>query len=194
VTRARPLGQNAVVFWPRTALITLVAAGLVLFVAVALSLVPLWTGPALPAGATRLHITTDSSPRFGCMAALMLPVRITGSEDELTLVSVASGEPAPVVWPSGYAAWRIGGRAVLAGPYGNVIGREGDVLDRLGGGLGPDDAFHVCGAGEGLAGLIGQAPWFLLVLSLALAVVVVAVPRGLVRRRQKRVPAERADR
>jgi hypothetical protein len=49
-----------------------------------------------------------------------------------------------VVWPSGFAAWRVGGRSVVADPWGNVVGRDGDVLDSLGGGLGVDDAFLIC--------------------------------------------------
>jgi len=174
-----------VVFRLRTAVITIMAAACVILAAAGLSLVPLWTGPALPPGAARLHITTDSAPRFACMAALLVPVRIVSTDAELILVSVASDEPVPVVWPSGYAAWRIGGRAVLAGPYGDVIGWEGDELDSLGGGVGADDVIHVCGAGEGLAGLIGQAPWFLLALSITLAIVIVAVPRALANRRRE---------
>ena len=66
------------------------------------------------------------------------------SGDELILVSVESGDTLNVVWPSGFAAWRVDGRAVLADPWGHVVGREGDVLDGLGGGLGLGDDFHVC--------------------------------------------------
>jgi hypothetical protein len=60
------------------------------------------------------------------------------------LVSVESGDVMPVVWPSGFAAWRADGTAVVVGPYGNVIAREGDVRDDLSGGYGTDDAFHIC--------------------------------------------------
>jgi hypothetical protein len=49
-----------------------------------------------------------------------------------------------LVWPSGFAAWRIGGQSVLADPWGHIVGRDGDVLDSLGGGMSTDDAFHVC--------------------------------------------------
>jgi hypothetical protein len=69
---------------------------------------------------------------------------VATSGDELILVSVASGDTMRVVWPSGFAAWRVGGRSVVADPWGNVVGRDGDVLDSLGGGLGVDDAFLIC--------------------------------------------------
>ncbi len=126
-------------------LLTISAAGLILVAAVATWLLPLFVGPALPTGATRLHITTGGSPlTFGCAAALLSPVRVAAADDELTLDYVDSGAEANVVWPSGFAAWRIGGRSVVADPWGNVVGREGDVLDSLSGGLGSDDVFHIC--------------------------------------------------
>lgn len=173
-------------FWIRTALVTIVAAGFVIVVAGAVALVPLWTGPALPVGATRLHIAVASPGiPFGCTAALLAPVRIASAGDELIVRSVASGDPVSVVWPSGFAAWRIDGRAELAGPYGNVIGREGDVLSTLGAGGGTDGAAHVCGLGEGFGGLVQQAPWFLIALSVVLSVVIVGVPWALVSHRRR---------
>lgn len=118
------------------------------FAAAVLVLVPIVTGPALPPGATRLHIVTRSpSLEFACPLALLAPVRITTDGDALVLENVAEGTPVAVTWPSGFAAWRLDGRAVLSGPYGNVIGREGDVLEYLGGGSGMDDRFDICGMG-----------------------------------------------
>jgi len=127
----------------KKALIAIAAAGLIVLAVAALRVLPLFTGPALPAGATRLHITTDP-PTFSCMAALLAPVRVATTGDELILVSVASGDMVRVVWPSGFAAWRVGGHSVVADPWGNVVGRDGDVLDSLGGGSGADDVFHIC--------------------------------------------------
>jgi hypothetical protein len=129
----------------RKVLLTISVAGLVLVAGLALWVLPLFVGPALPAGATRLHITTAGpNLTLGCAAALLSPVRVATSDDELTLVYVESGTEAKVVWPSGFAAWRVGGRSVVADPWGNVVGREGGVLDSLSGGEGSDDAFHIC--------------------------------------------------
>ena len=130
----------------RKVLITIAAVGVIVLAAIALRVLPLFTGPAPPVGATRLHITTESpNLTFGCASALLSPVRVTTSGDDLILVSVESGDTVRVVWPSGFAAWRVGGRSVLADPWGSVVGRDGDVLDSLGGGGGSgDDGFHIC--------------------------------------------------
>ena len=129
----------------RKALIAIASAVAVVLAASVMLLLPLFVGPGIPAEATRLHIATSGEPlTFGCATALLSPVRVANSDDELIVLSVESGAPVKMVWPSGFAAWRIGGRSVLADPWGHIVGRDGDVLDSLGGGVGSDDAFHVC--------------------------------------------------
>ena len=112
---------------------------------------PLWPGPALPAGATKLALATEPAhliPAFGCQTALLLPARIAVQHNALVLVPEAGGEPIEVVWPSGWAAWRRDGRAELVDRNGTLIGREGDVIEGFGGGTGADNAFHVCVSGS----------------------------------------------
>lgn len=125
--------------------VTMAVIGIVILAPPAVLFIPQFTGPFLPPGATRLHIATEAANLdLGCATALLAPVRVATSGDELVLVSVGSGETVRVAWPSGFGAWRIGGRAVVADQWGRVVGLEGDVLDSLGGGLGTDDAFHIC--------------------------------------------------
>jgi hypothetical protein len=129
----------------RKALIAIASGVAVVLGGSVILLLPLFVGPAIPAEATRLHIATSSAPlTFGCATALLSPVRVANSDDELIVLSVESGSPVKVVWPSGFGAWRIGGRSVLADPWGHVVGRDGDVLNGLGGGMSTDDAFHIC--------------------------------------------------
>lgn len=127
---------------------TVAVAGTILVFAAAIWLSPLGPGPGLPNGATRLRIATEAPhlvPHFGCPAALLGPVRVATAGDELIVLAVGTNEPVAVVWPTGWAAWRLDGRAELVGRDGTVIAREGDVIEnRFGGGMGDDGAAHIC--------------------------------------------------
>jgi hypothetical protein len=112
---------------------------------------PLWPGPALPAGASPLALATAPAhvfPTMGCPTALLAPARIAVAGGSLVLVPEAGGDPINVVWPAGWAAWTIDGRAALVSRDGTVVGREGEVVSGFGGGVGADDAFHVCVIGD----------------------------------------------
>jgi hypothetical protein len=131
----------------RKVLTTIVAIVLIAIGAAGLRLLPIVTGPGLPAGATRLHIVTEQpNINLACMTAQLLPVRVAISGEDVVLVNVESGDPVDVVWPSGFAAWRANGQAVIADPWGSIVGREGDVLNSLGGGN-SGSSFHICPLG-----------------------------------------------
>jgi len=126
-------------------------AVVLLLLAVGLArLSPMWPGPSLPAEATALALATEPAhllPTMGCPTALLAPARVAVAGDALVLVAEAGGDPIKVVWPTGWAAWRLGVRAELVSHDGTVVGREGEVISGYGGGVGTDDAFHVCVAG-----------------------------------------------
>ena len=112
---------------------------------------PLWPGPALPPGAERLRIETTPPhlvPTFACQTALLAPARIATTDHELILISSFDEKPVKVVWPSGWAAWRMNGQAELVNRDGAVVGREGETIVGFGGGVGTDRAFHVCIVGS----------------------------------------------
>ena len=95
---------------------------------------PMWSGPSLPAGATSLALATEPAhllPTMGCPLALLMPARVAVEGDSLVLVPEAGGDPIKVVWPSGWKAWRLAGRAELVARDGTVIGREGRCHRRL---------------------------------------------------------------
>ncbi len=141
--------QNPWMFRTKRRVIATAAGCVVILLAfAALRLSPLWPGPPLPDGATRLNIATAAPhlvPNFGCPASLLAPVRIATSGDDLIVLAVPTGERVRVVWPTGWVAWRINGRAELVGRDGSVVAREGDVIEnRFGGSAGDDGAIHIC--------------------------------------------------
>ncbi len=123
-------------------------AVVVLLLALGLArLSPMWPGPSLPQGATPLALATEPAhllPTMGCPLALLAPARVAVADNALVLVPEAGGDPIKVVWPTGWVARRLAGRAELVSRDGTVIGREGDIVSGFGGGVGTDDVFHVC--------------------------------------------------
>ena len=59
-----------------------------------------------------------------------------------TRVDVA--ERASIVWPSGFSARFLHGRADLVSPDGSVLAREGDVISNLAGGAADNGDILVC--------------------------------------------------
>ena len=91
-------------------------------------------GPPLPSGA-----------QWACPLAEALPVRLAKDGQTLVFISLDAKHTVDLVWPRGFTARLLDGRAELIGRDGSVIARDGDVLDGIGGGVGSaGDAFHVC--------------------------------------------------
>jgi hypothetical protein len=130
--------------------VTAIAVVLLVVVVGLARLSPMWPGPSLPAGATALALATEPAhllPTMGCPTAMLAPARVAVAGDSLVLVAEAGGDPIKVVWPTGWAAWRLDRRAELVSRDGTVVGRESEVVSGFGRGVGTDDAFHVCVAG-----------------------------------------------
>ena len=98
--------------------------------------------PSLPSGA-----------QWVCAQALAGPVRLARDGQMLVFVSLDTNTTANLVWPRGFSARLLDGRAELIARDGSVIAREGDVLGDLGGG-GTADGFHVCSVAEKVYGPI----------------------------------------
>jgi hypothetical protein len=100
-----------------------------------------------PRGA-RLGLQTAPVQRASaaCDGAGAAPVRIERDGEAVVFVDVGSGVRRPMIWPFGFAAWLEFGRVVLYATDGTVVGREGDVLDNIGG-SGDAEGFHVCSVG-----------------------------------------------
>jgi hypothetical protein len=84
---------------------------------------------------------------MACPRALLAPARLAVESDTLVHVPEAGGDPIKVVWPAGWAAWRLDGQAQLVSRDGTIVGREGEVVSGFGGGTGTDDTFYVCEIG-----------------------------------------------
>ena len=113
------------------------------------------TAAPLPSGATALQLRTEapSSPPgqpIGC-ALLNYDGHLSLQGSELVL---GNGD---VVWPRGFSARLLNGKAELVGPDGTVVAREGDHLEgQILGGYHEDGQFHVgCVKAAGLE----WGPW-----------------------------------
>lgn len=65
----------------------------------------------------------------------------------MVFVEVGTEARRSIVWPFGFAAWLERGVAVLYASDGSIVGREGDVLDNIGGAAIAGEGFRVCAVG-----------------------------------------------
>jgi hypothetical protein len=113
----------------------------------------LWLLPpqpaALPASATALELRTQPwrpwpFGSFGCGLAALTPIRGEHLGSAMVFADEASGTVLPVVWPSGYSARLLDGRAELVRPDGSVLARDGDVISNLASGAADNGDLLVC--------------------------------------------------
>ena len=124
------------------------------------------TTAGLPQGATRLELQTQparlaSRLVLGCPAAAFPDLRVARDGSTMTFFRAggAGGAEASTgpdgrvdpVWPAGWSARLLGGRAELVDAEGVVIAREGDVIRGLGGGVIEGRSLVCLTIGSGLA-------------------------------------------
>jgi hypothetical protein len=118
----------------RWALLLVVAIALLIGAGILL-LAPPQTA-ALPTGATPLVLRTQPwalwpPSGFGCPMATVTPMRMVRDGEFVAFADEASGNRLPIVWPSGFSARLLDGRAELVRPNGSALARDGDVISNL---------------------------------------------------------------
>jgi hypothetical protein len=98
--------------------------------------------------ATPLSLSTASAsepiehPQL-CPPALSVPLVGGQADGRMIFRRASDGTEAKIVWPRGFSARLVYGKAELVDANGNVAAREGDTLSIPGGGA-PGDEFDVC--------------------------------------------------
>jgi hypothetical protein len=93
----------------------------------------------------RLAIDTGRQPPDACPDPDRLDVTISRSGEAAVFEDAAAAAGLEVIWPFGFAAWLIDGRAILFATDGSIVVREGDPAVPIGGVRGgPGEPFLVC--------------------------------------------------
>jgi hypothetical protein len=104
-------------------------------------------GPVtVPLIGKRIDLATSDPPLPGttvCDLALSSGLLARNPRTGLGLLDT-TGTEHDVIWPAGYTAWIVNGRADLRDESGDVIAHEGDRIE-LTGGLGPERVWVSCG-------------------------------------------------
>ena len=88
----------------------------------------------------------------------MAPIRVERDGGAMVFTRVDIGERLSVVWPSGYSARLLNGRAELVAPDGSVLARERDVISNLGGGGSADNGDILLCFDSATKPLVDRAP------------------------------------
>jgi hypothetical protein len=93
---------------------------------------------------TAAPVNSGPGPAWACPESLIAPVRIL-RDNNAVVFQLASGDGRiDLVWPRGFSARLLSGRAEVVAPDGVVIGREGDVLSDMLAGV-PSDICEING-------------------------------------------------
>ena len=80
----------------------------------------------------------------GCPLAAVLPVRLMREGESISFATADGGEPVPLVFPFGFTARLVAGRAELVSPSGAVLAREGEAVSGLMGSAADNGDFILC--------------------------------------------------
>lgn len=81
---------------------------------------------------------------FGCGQAEVTPIRVERNGLAMVFADTSTGDRVRAIWPNGYSAWLLNGRAELVRPDGSVFAREGDVVSGLAGGAADNGDILIC--------------------------------------------------
>jgi hypothetical protein len=104
---------------------------------------PLESPETLPSDATGINLLTAPEPATGCYQQYNEGILVRDPVSGLGIFTPR--EATGVVWPFGYMARDDGGVALLVGPNGQVVAREGRLVAFSGPGPGEDGLIHACG-------------------------------------------------
>ena len=88
-------------------------------------------------------LRTQPAPISACMDALATGTLVASSKSGLAIRAGDENEIIEVEWPFEYTARRDITGLVLVDSVGQVVAREGQVI-QMGGGSGADNVFHAC--------------------------------------------------
>jgi hypothetical protein len=97
------------------------------------------TPAPLPSGATALTLATAPPAtqipgNWACGGSTIEPARVL-REGDAVVFDYLSGGRVDLVWPRGFSAWLLDGRAEIVAPDGSVVLSEGDVFSDIIGGV-----------------------------------------------------------